>query len=481
MNSIVRSKKMKDHERKIYEKMKKDGMGEEFINDFLNKVRQVESGETGIVSWEEVGDLNPNTDEIPLEKVQEQYPIDPQTLKKLVVIKLNGGLGTSMGLSKAKSLIPIKGNLSFLNVIAQQILYLRNKFSVSIPLLFMDSYNTQKDSLEELKKIGFHQENVNIPLSFLQHRVPRLLKDTLEPIECQDKREEWCPPGHGDIYFTLVETGLLDKLIDLGYEVAFLSNGDNLGATVEPSIANFILKEKIEFAMEMTPKTPADKKGGAIYRKLKNGVFQHYELLETAQVPAEHMHEFTGMGKFRTFSTNNLWIHLPSLKKKWLEGNFQLALIVNPKVVEGKDVIQLETAMGSAVRNFSKFKGIIIPRDRFAPVKKTEDYLVRRSDAYQLNEDYSLTMSIERKKAGLGEPLILLDEKFYKKIQDFDNRFIILPSLLYCQELVIEGDWIFDAEVSFHGKCILRNKKGSQTKISSLGKVEFHNEEIVIE
>jgi UTP--glucose-1-phosphate uridylyltransferase len=449
----------------IREKMVKEGLSHAFIDDFIEKVDQVRKGETGIVKWDTVGDLDPQQDEIDLTEIQNNYKGSKENLAKLVVIKLNGGLGTSMGLDKAKSLIPIKDNKSFLAVMASQIEYIREKFHIEVPLLLMDSYNTQDDSQNLLRQIGFKQK---ITTSFLQHKVPRLDAKTLAPVNFKFPKEDWCPPGHGDIHFTLIETGILDELINLGYEIAFLSNGDNLGATVDAHIVTYLLEEGIDFAMEMTPKTLADKKGGAIYRKLNDGIFQKYELLETAQVPKENEHEFSGIGKFRTFSTNNLWINLKALRKRFLEGNFSLSLIVNPKVVEGTDVIQLETAMGSAVGNFAKFKGIIIPRDRFAPVKKTEDYLIRRSDAYTLNEDYSLTMSKARKESGLGEVLVNLDDAFYKKINAFDSLFKSYPSLLFCEELNVEGEVEFDSFVSIKGKVTIQNKTGSKRKISEL-------------
>jgi UTP--glucose-1-phosphate uridylyltransferase len=466
---------MEEYEKKIQEKMSTDKLSPEFIKDFLEKVHQVKNGETGIAVWKEVGDLDPEKDEIQLDEIHRLYPGDRNSLGKLVIIKLNGGLGTSMGLSKAKSLIPIKNGLSFLKIIAQQVLHLRKSYGVEIPLLLMDSFNTEKDSKKELESTNLKQ---TIPTSFLQHRVPRLDKNSLEPIQSIDPKEDWCPPGHGDIYFTLVETGILDTLLKEGYEVAFLSNGDNLGATVDPAIVRYFLEEGLDFAMEMTPKTLADKKGGAIYRKIQNGTFLHYELLETAQVPPEYEDEFTGMGKFRTFSTNNLWVNLRSLKKRWEQGSFRLSLIVNHKTVGGQDVIQLETAMGSAVGNFSKFRGIIIPRDRFAPVKKTEDYLVRRSDAYQLNEDSSLTMSLARKKLGLDEPVIHLDDAFFKKIQQFDSRFLFTPSLVACVSLAVVGDWLFDLDISIKGNVRFINRSKEQKKISSLGKIQFENETI---
>lgn len=451
----------------IRNKMKNEGLSEELITDFLSKVQRVIDGETGIVNWDHVHDLIPTEDEISLELIRNQYKeIHPEVLSKLVVIKLNGGLGTSMGLSKAKSLAVIKGAHSFLSVIVEQIRYFRKTYQISIPLLFMDSYNTYQDCQDELKQLGFEQK---LPSSFLQNKVPRILKENYEPISIpNNSKEEWCPPGHGDIYLSLKSSGLLDKLLGLGYQYAFLSNGDNLGATIEPHILEYLYSNQIDFAMEMTPKTLADKKGGAIYRKIVDGKLLGYELLETAQVPPEHENEFSGLGTFRTFSTNNLWINLVALKTHIEEGKMRLSLIVNPKVIDGKEVLQLETAMGSAVGNFSKFKGIIIPRERFAPVKKCEDLLIRRSDSYIFNEDFSLSMSPLRKAKGLSENLISLDDRYYKKLPEFEKLFIVYPSLVECSSLKVEGPVEFDTFVKLIGDITIINKSTQVKKISSL-------------
>ncbi|MCE9500499.1 MAG: UTP--glucose-1-phosphate uridylyltransferase, partial [Leptospira sp.] len=273
-------------------------------------------------------------------------------------------------------------------------------------------------------------------------------------------------------------TGILDSLLDYGYEYAFISNGDNLGATVEPFILEYLMAENLEFAMEMTPKTLADIKGGAIYRKTRNGKFLGLELLETAQVPVEHEHEFSGMGKFRTFSTNNLWISLKALKRRMQKSSLQLALIVNPKIIDGQEVLQLETAMGSAIGSFERTKGIIIPRDRFALVKKCEDYLIRRSDAYVLNADFSLTMTPARKKAGLDEVLVSLDDQFYKKLKGFENLLKQYPSLEFTKSLRVEGEIEFDMRVKITGDVSFKNETGKKQTISSLRRSEFKDEEV---
>jgi UTP--glucose-1-phosphate uridylyltransferase len=184
------------------------------------------------------------------------------------------------------------------------------------------------------------------------------------------------------------------------------------------------------------------------------------------------------MGKFRTFSTNNLWVNLGALSALMKDKTPSLSLIVNPKVVDGIDVLQLETAMGSAIGSFHKTKGIIIPRDRFAPVKKCEDYLIRRSDAYVLNEDFSLTMNPIRKQAGLGENLVSLDDKFYKKLKPFEKLCKVTPSLLHCKSLKVEGEVEFDVHLVLKGDVVIKNTSGELRKVSAIGKSELKDETV---
>lgn len=77
----------------------------------------------------------------------------------------------------------------------------------------------------------------------------------------------WYPPGHGDFYDTFRNSGLLKRFIDEGREYCFLSNIDNLGATVDLNILNKLVGEErattpVEFVMEVTDKTRADVKVG---------------------------------------------------------------------------------------------------------------------------------------------------------------------------------------------------------------------------
>jgi len=56
-----------------------------------------------------------------------------ELLSKTAVFKLNGGLGTSMGLEKAKSLLEVKDGKTFLDLIAEQVKFTRQKYGSKVP------------------------------------------------------------------------------------------------------------------------------------------------------------------------------------------------------------------------------------------------------------------------------------------------------------------------------------------------------------
>jgi UTP--glucose-1-phosphate uridylyltransferase len=152
-------------------------------------------------------------------------------LSKLAVLKLNGGLGTSMGCVGPKSAITVRDDLTFLDLTVRQIGALNKKYGVDVPLVLMNSFNTHADTEVILRK--YHGVNVRIE-KFNQSRFPRVVKETLAPLPknfaCDD---DWYPPGHGDLYTSLSRSGLLDKLLADGIEYLFVSNIDNLGAVVD--------------------------------------------------------------------------------------------------------------------------------------------------------------------------------------------------------------------------------------------------------
>ncbi|MCB0320281.1 MAG: UTP--glucose-1-phosphate uridylyltransferase, partial [Bdellovibrionales bacterium] len=184
-----------------------------------------------------------------------------ENLNQLLVVKLNGGLGTSMGLDRAKSLIPVHGDLSFLDIILRQLSVKRARTQVEVPTVFMNSFRTESDTCDHLPKSL--NEVTGIPSTVLQHQVPKLALDTMLPIVWPENPElEWCPPGHGDLYSVLTGSGILQQALNRGLRYLFVSNADNLGATISEEILGYIVDSQVPFLMEVAERTEVDRKGG---------------------------------------------------------------------------------------------------------------------------------------------------------------------------------------------------------------------------
>ncbi len=415
-------------------KMRRGGVGEVARAVFADMYGQLLAPDVGALPESE---LEPVTGVRTLGALSAAAATAP--LERTVIVKLNGGLGTSMRLSRPKSLIEVKPGHSFLDVIARQVLAFRKRLGVRLPLVLMNSFSTQAGSLRALER--YADLAVDLPLDFLQNREPKLSADDLEPIEWPTNRQlEWCPPGHGDLYPALTGSGMLGALLERGYEYAFVSNADNLGAVLEPRILGLMAAESLPFVMEVVEGTEADRKGGHIARRDGRLV-----LRETAQVP-DGDDSFGDFRRWRYYNTNNLWLHLPTLARHG--GVPSLPVIVNRKTVDPLDqgspaVLQLETAMGSAVGAIEGAEVVCVPRTRFTPVKTTNDLLLVRSDAYRLRED-GAHLEPASERVATEPPVVDLDPRFYRGLDDFEARFPTgPPSLVRAERFVVRGDVTF--------------------------------------
>jgi UTP--glucose-1-phosphate uridylyltransferase len=444
-------------------KMQEAGVDPVAINVFEHYYRLVESGETGMIPESTIEPVDmPALSEVELSGSNEG-------LAGTVVIKLNGGLGTSMGLDRAKSLLEVRDGLSFLDIIARQVLAAREKHDVRLPVVFMNSWRTRDDTAQALD--GYDLEVEELPLDFLQNKEPKLRADDLTPVEWdQDPDLEWCPPGHGDLYTALRGTGLLDRLIDAGFKRAFVSNSDNLGATPDVKVAEWFASSGAPFAIEAVRRTPSDRKGGHFARRTSDG---RIVLRETAQTLDEDKEALADLSRHRYCSTNNLWFDLEAMRDELdrRDGVLGLAMIKNTKTVDPADpdspeVIQIESAMGAAIEVFEGSQLIEVTRERFLPVKTTNDLLVLRSDCYQMTEASSLALA-----EGVDEvPFIDLDGRYYKVVHEFDKRFPEgVPSLRRAQRLEVEGDWTFGKDVTVVGDAKLQGEGGRVESGETLG------------
>jgi UTP--glucose-1-phosphate uridylyltransferase len=420
-------------------KMEREGIAPEAIETFRHYYEQLAAGETGLIRESDIE---------PLESppAYEDLGGGDAPLDEAVVIKLNGGLGTSMGMTGPKSLLPVKEGLTFLDVIARQVLALREESGARLPLVLMHSFATRKPSLKALDRYDLE---VDVPLDFVQSKEPKIAADTLEPVEWPPNPElEWCPPGHGDLYTTLPSSGMLERLLDEGYRYAFVSNVDNLGAVLDPRILAWFGESGAPFASEVIDRTEADRKGGHLAH-----VGDGLVLRETAQVADEDQEAFEDITRHRYFNANNLWIDLGALATTLEDSGpvLGLPLIVNRKTVDPSDkaspaVIQLETAMGAAIGVFDGAQALHVPRSRFLPVKTTSDLLVMRSDAYALAGDARVELAGRE-----AAPIVSLSDEF-KLVDDFERRFSGgPPSLVAADRLEVEGDVCFGRDVRVVG------------------------------
>jgi UTP--glucose-1-phosphate uridylyltransferase len=428
------------------DKMEREGLPQIAIDTFAHYEELLCAGEQGTLPESELEPLEdvPGVDDLP--------EPDPAALERAVVLKLNGGLGTSMGMTQAKSLLEIKDGYSFLDVIVRQVLHLRERHGTDIPLVFMNSFATRDDTLAALEPYP-DLELEGIPLDFVQGKVPKLLADSLEPAEWEeDPALEWAPPGHGDVYTSLATSGTLDTLLEWGYEYLFVSNSDNLGAVLEPRILTWFAREELPFAAEVVDRTEADRKGGHLARRRDDGGLV---LRESAQVPDEDQDAFQDTERHRFFNANSLWINLHALRRTLDErdGVLGLPMIVNKKTVDANDssspeVVQLETAMGAAIGVFEGAAAVHVPRARFVPVKTANQLLVVRSDAFELADDWTIRLAAGRDAA----PIVELSDEF-KLLRDFESRFPHgPPSLVEAERLEVEGDVRFGRDVRVRGR-----------------------------
>jgi UDP-N-acetylglucosamine pyrophosphorylase len=467
-------------------KMRAAGLSDACIAAFRHNYAALVAGQTGQIPE---SSIQPVTTLPRFADIDRSTASDASLLAHTVVLKLNGGLGTSMGLESPKSLLPVKDGLTFLDLIAKQILHLRATHGADsvvgqasclssgthksdaasdrqdacpttkptgVRFLLMNSFSTSEPTLAALAKHPALGEPKSVEL--MQNFVPKIDQATLRPASWPANPQlEWCPPGHGDLFPSLLGSGWLEQLLASGVKYLFVSNADNLGASLDLHLLGYFAKSNQPFLMEVCERTAADRKGGHLAQR--NGQLL---LRESAQCPSTDEAAFQDITRHRFFNTNNLWVRLDMLADvlKRHGGLVPLPMIKNLKTVDPRDanspkVVQLETAMGAAIECFANAGAIVVPRSRFAPVKTCADLLAIRSDAYEITPDWRIELRAERN----GQPPALdLDSKHYKLVDQLDALTADgAPSLLNCESLTVQGAVQFSAKNIFRGRVAVSN------------------------
>lgn len=438
-------------------KMQQANLAPAVIETFRNYYQMVVSGERGLITNREIRPISvkdvQNSDDL-----APYGPAGRKAMARFVMIVLNGGLGTSMGLQTAKALLPVKEGLSFLDLIVQQAQRSETRLAI------MNSFSTDADTRSALERIQVSPP----PLLFLQNKLPKILRTGFAPATWPTNPSlEWNPPGHGDVYTALFTSGTLQRLLDENICYALIRNSDNLGATADADLLGYFASQNLPFMMEVAERTPADMKGGHLARH-NNG---RLLLREIAQCPSSDLDAFKDIKQFRFFNTNNLWVNLEQLQEHIADqGTVRLPLILNPKTLDPRDahsppVYQVESAMGAAVALFENAAAVKTRPSRFYPVKKCNELLALRSDCFLLDDHGCL---VQNPRRTLGRIAISLDPHYYGHVDRFDQRFPAgVPSLVDCASLTLLGDVAFESGVKIKGRVTIQNNRSSQAVIKA--------------
>lgn len=443
------------------QKMREQGMSDVAIAQFKRLYTQWQHDDAS--SWIREDDVEPLQDVPSFHDVYKTIDHDQavHAFAKTAFLKLNGGLGTSMGLDAAKSLLPVRRHkarkMRFIDIIIGQVMTARERLNVPLPLTLMNSFRTSQDTMKVIKHTkNFRQED--IPLEIVQHQEPKIDLSTGKPVEFpSDPTLEWCPPGHGDLFSTIWESGLLDVLQDNGFEYLFISNSDNLGARPSRTLAQYFEDTGAPFMVEVANRTEADRKGGHFVRDKRTG---RLVLREMTQIDQRDQDAAQDINRHPYFNTNSIWVRVDALKDMLVryDGVLPLPVIQNYKNVDPTNpdstkVIQLETAMGAAIGLFDGAICVQVDRMRFLPVKTTDDLFIMRSDRFHLTDSY------EMEDGNYLFPDVRLDSRYYHNMEDFNERFpYSIPSLAAANSVTIRGDWTFGRNVVFYGDAVLEDE-----------------------
>jgi UTP--glucose-1-phosphate uridylyltransferase len=442
---------------RIKRKMASRGIDPEAIATFIQMVEQIDVEHSAyspldVVSTPDAALLLNPPDGLDLARLAAR---GKALLKKVAVIKLNGGRSTTMGGVVPKGVLTAKDGRSYLEIIIGQIEAIRANWGTQIPLVLMNSFFTHDPTMEIIGRFDLSV------LTFIQNQIPRLIEGTLAPLE-SGTDDDWAPPGHGDVYESLQRTGLLNKLRRDGCRWGFISNLDNLAACVEPWILGLIEEEGIEFLLEVTPRTNVDRKGGTLV--VRNG---RLDLLEIAQVAPEDRESFMDINRFRVFNTNNVWVDLEAVSTALEQKTLRLPLIQNHKIVEGHKIIQLETAMGAAIGSFRRARGLQVGRERFFPTKKIADLFLLQSDICVLDSMDKLQRNPSRPLSLPLRPTVSFGPEFLNSPLELFERFEdpSSVSLVNACSFEVSGPVFFERDIRIEGQVAINAPHGEVYRI----------------
>eukprot|EP01133_Synstelium_polycarpum_P013905 gene13905-16405_t len=374
-------------------------------------------------------------------------------LNKLVVVKLNGGLGTRMGCKGSKSSIEVAPGITFLDMSVAHIEQVNQDYNVDIPLVLMNSFKTDVQTNKIIEKYKTHRVTIK---TFVQSKFPKMYKDTLNVVPKANapfNAKDWYPPGSGDVFRSLKRSGLLDEFLAQGKEYIFISNVENLGSIIDIQVLNHINAKKIQFGLEVTNRINTDVTGGILM-----SYKEKLHLLELSQIKHDKLKNFKD---YKFWNTNNIWVDLKAASNLVKENKLLLDWIVSYPTENHKQLVQLETPAGMGIQNFDNSVAILVPRDRYRPIKSTSQLLISQSNLFQFEHGQ---MAMNPKREAGDVPLVKLGEEF-STVSEYEKRLKSIPDLLELDHLTVSGDVYFGVNTVLKGTVIIVANHGERIDI----------------
>ena len=414
-------------------KMTAAGMGDAAIRAFRRNYEALLRNETGMIPE---ASISPAVSLPRSKAIATSAPADAALLSQAVVIKLNGGLGTSMGLQGPKSLLAVRDGVNFLDLMVRQILDLRKTSGAPVRLLLMNSFSTSEDTLGHLERYRAEGLADASEVELMQNQIPKIDAATLRAGVVARRSGSRMVPARPRRSLPGARRQRLARpparrRREIRLRFQFRQ------PRCDPRSRHPAPTSRIPAhpsSWKCTRRTAADRKGGHLAMRKSDG---RLLLREVAQCPDADLDAFQDIDRHQYFNTNSLWLRLDLLKEQLAadSGVLPLPMIRNNKTVDPRDkkstaVIQLEIAMGAAIECFEGSAAIDVPRSRFAPVKTTGDLLALRSDAYEVLENGQVRLAASRQ--GMPPVISLSDE--YKLVDSIEDLGVPEPDRLSVAE-----------------------------------------------
>lgn len=277
-------------------------------------------------------------------------------------IVLAGGMATRFG-GVVKASVEVVSGRTFLDLKISDIARLAARESASVPIFLMTSFATH----DEIERDARAHANPHAPIRCFAQFISLRLAPDGNFFREEDGVLSPYAPGHGDLTFALRRSGLLADFLERGGRLLYMSNVDNLGATLDPAVIGAHIESGKSITAEVVRKEPGDK-GGAPARV--DGMPQ---IVESFRFPAGFDQD-----RIPVFNTNSF-----VLDARAIDRDFDLTWFVVKKKVEGRDAVQFERLVGELTAHLpTSFLEVQRggPDGRFQPVKDPPELEHRRAD-----------------------------------------------------------------------------------------------------